>query len=392
MSEAVARWAIERLAKHHDRSAFECGQRSLSDWIRQSAGQFMDRDLSRVYVAISPGQSQVLGYYAISNAHIRHDDLPRPNSKRLPRHIDVPVALIGKLAVDRGVQGQGLGAFLLIDALRRIRLLGRPDGNGCDSCGGTGMVCGRGRGCGLIHHGDGCGDPCRACGGGGCGFCKGLGLLREGCGNPRGPGGIGGPREGNMGGGSLISPQVPAPIPSTQWSPQSTFIAGQCGDPGCLLKNRHFHRIGRGCSTCDGKGCGICRDPGKSCGTICGNCRGRGCGLCGGRGLLPCLNPGAAAHSLLAKLFHRGEIEYFVGPGGPVPLTPGYVPYIVTTRAPRLLCLPALLRPRPLMRNEAPHSCGGTGPPARAVSGGTAFDVSAHFPGNPGAFFFVAPP
>ena len=123
MSEAVARWAIERLAKHHDRSAFECGQRSLSDWIRQSAGQFMDRDLSRVYVAVSPGQSQVLGYYAISNAHIRPDDLPRPNSKRLPRHIDVPVALIGKLAVDRGVQGQGLGAFLLIDALRRIRRL-----------------------------------------------------------------------------------------------------------------------------------------------------------------------------------------------------------------------------------------------------------------------------
>lgn len=121
MSEAVARWAIERLAKHHDRSAFECGQRSLSDWIRQSAGQFMDRDLSRVYVAVSPGQSQVLGYYAISNAHIRPDDLPRPNSKRLPRHIDVPVALIGKLAVDRGVQGQGLGAFLLIDAPRRIR-------------------------------------------------------------------------------------------------------------------------------------------------------------------------------------------------------------------------------------------------------------------------------
>jgi hypothetical protein len=34
-------------------------------------------------------------------------------------------------------------------------------------------------------------------------------------------------------------------------------------------------------------------------------------------------------------LFHRGEIEYFVGPGGPVPLTPGYVPYIVTTRSPR---------------------------------------------------------
>ena len=32
---------------------------------------------------------------------------------------------------------------------------------------------------------------------------------------------------------------------------------------------------------------------------------------------------------------HAGQIEYFVGPGGPVPITPGYVPYVVTTRSPR---------------------------------------------------------
>ena len=43
---------------------------------------------------------------------------------------------------------------------------------------------------------------------------------------------------------------------------------------------------------------------------------------------------------LKGKLFgilhpHRGDIKYFVGPGGPVPLTPGYVPYVVPTRSPR---------------------------------------------------------
>ena len=38
---------------------------------------------------------------------------------------------------------------------------------------------------------------------------------------------------------------------------------------------------------------------------------------------------------LAAKLTHKGQIQYFVGPGGPVPLTPGYVPYVVTTRSPR---------------------------------------------------------
>lgn len=42
-----------------------------------------------------------------------------------------------------------------------------------------------------------------------------------------------------------------------------------------------------------------------------------------------------AAHGLVGTVFHHGDIKYFVGPGGPVPLTPGYVPYIVTTRSPR---------------------------------------------------------
>ena len=32
---------------------------------------------------------------------------------------------------------------------------------------------------------------------------------------------------------------------------------------------------------------------------------------------------------------NRQKVDYFVGAGGPVPLTPGYVPYIVTTRSPR---------------------------------------------------------
>jgi hypothetical protein len=58
---------------------------------------------------------------------------------------------------------------------------------------------------------------------------------------------------------------------------------------------------------------------------------GRGCGACGGAGCKLCAIPS----SLVSKLLHRGEIKWFVGPGGPVPLTPGYVPYVVTTRSPR---------------------------------------------------------
>jgi GNAT superfamily N-acetyltransferase len=117
----VPRRTVERLARQHDRSEFDCGNPALSDWLRQQAGQFEDRDLTRTYVLVDPGHSRVWGYYSISSCQIRYEDLPRQSTKRLPKRASIPAALIGKLAVDRSLQGQGWGGALLVDALRRIR-------------------------------------------------------------------------------------------------------------------------------------------------------------------------------------------------------------------------------------------------------------------------------
>jgi GNAT superfamily N-acetyltransferase len=115
----MAEWAIERLARGHDRSRFNCGHRSLNEWLLLRAGQYERRDLARTFVATRPGQPLVLGYYALTNHRIVYDELPPHESKGLPK-IDVPVVLLGRLAVDLSVQGRGLGSLLLVDALRRI--------------------------------------------------------------------------------------------------------------------------------------------------------------------------------------------------------------------------------------------------------------------------------
>jgi GNAT superfamily N-acetyltransferase len=115
-------WFVERLARQHDRSQFDCGQTALNDWLKQRASQFDRRDLARTYVAVDPGLAIVLGYYAVSGHHVRFADLPDDEAKGLPR-LDIPVMLLGRLAVDRRMQGQGMGSFLLIDALRRAQHL-----------------------------------------------------------------------------------------------------------------------------------------------------------------------------------------------------------------------------------------------------------------------------
>jgi GNAT superfamily N-acetyltransferase len=114
----MAIWTIRRLDKGPDRSAFDCGQSVLNAWLKDRAGQFDRRDLSRTFVATRPNEAIVLGYYAIAAHRVICDVLPDAEASGLPR-LDNPVVLIGRLAVDRSTQGTGLGASLLVDALRR---------------------------------------------------------------------------------------------------------------------------------------------------------------------------------------------------------------------------------------------------------------------------------
>ncbi len=109
---------IERLGKRHDRASFNCGQPMLDEWIKVQAGQYDKKDLARTYVSVRHGQARVLGYYAISTHRVSYESLPEDQAIGLPK-IDIPVVLIGRLAVDRSVQRQGLGSLLLVDALRR---------------------------------------------------------------------------------------------------------------------------------------------------------------------------------------------------------------------------------------------------------------------------------
>jgi len=122
MSQAGAPWQIVPLdSKAHDRAAFSCGAPELDRYIREHASQDVKRDVARIFVALQAEAPTVCGYYCLSATSFQRDDLPADQAKRLPRY-PVPAALLGRLAVDDGMKGKGLGAFLLMDALNRILL------------------------------------------------------------------------------------------------------------------------------------------------------------------------------------------------------------------------------------------------------------------------------
>ena len=89
-------------------------------WLRQTAQQHQRRGISKTFVAVADDEpSRILGFYALTACEVVSQDLPDDLAKRLPRK--VPGIRLGRLAVDRTVQGQGLGALLLLDALDRAR-------------------------------------------------------------------------------------------------------------------------------------------------------------------------------------------------------------------------------------------------------------------------------
>ncbi|MGO8976087.1 MAG: GNAT family N-acetyltransferase [Steroidobacteraceae bacterium] len=73
----------------------------------------------RVFVAIDD-QRRIVGFYSLNSFTLAIADLPSELAKHLPRYDLIPAALIGRLARDQRVRGEGLGDLLLADAVRRV--------------------------------------------------------------------------------------------------------------------------------------------------------------------------------------------------------------------------------------------------------------------------------
>lgn len=119
MPPPAASYQIEALGKTHDRSAFNCGSAALDRYLHQQARQDAEKNVAAPFVLTAAPAPQVLGYYTLSASLVNAGELPDALAKKLPRYPQLPVTLLGRLAVDHRMKGKGIGQFLLLDALRR---------------------------------------------------------------------------------------------------------------------------------------------------------------------------------------------------------------------------------------------------------------------------------
>jgi GNAT superfamily N-acetyltransferase len=105
----------ELLSSAHDLSSFRCGVASLDDWLQRRALGNQASGASRTYVLAD--SARVVGYYCLAAGALALNEAPGPVRRNMPD--PVPVVILGRLAIDQSMQGQGLGAALLRDAVER---------------------------------------------------------------------------------------------------------------------------------------------------------------------------------------------------------------------------------------------------------------------------------
>ena len=108
--------APETLAAHHDTDAFTCGVDSLDRWLKQRALKNQATGASRTFVVCDG--NRVLAYYALASSAV----VAEVATGRLRRNMPdpIPVVVLGRLAIDQSLQGQGIGRALVRDACLRV--------------------------------------------------------------------------------------------------------------------------------------------------------------------------------------------------------------------------------------------------------------------------------
>lgn len=108
---------IQKLSSRHNRKGFDCGVEPLNEYIRAYAKQNERLGVSVTRVAVRGSNLEILGYYSLSSGQILCGELPEQEARRLLKY-PVPVVRIGRLATSLAARGTGIGALLLIDAIR----------------------------------------------------------------------------------------------------------------------------------------------------------------------------------------------------------------------------------------------------------------------------------
>lgn len=109
----------EALGADHVLADFDSGKPELDGWLRESAAHAASMRTAKSFVWHA-GDHVVVAYFSLAAHQVVRATMPKRLARGAPDAI--PAILLGRLALDRRLHGQGLGGELLWDAMTRAVL------------------------------------------------------------------------------------------------------------------------------------------------------------------------------------------------------------------------------------------------------------------------------
>jgi ribosomal protein S18 acetylase RimI-like enzyme len=114
-------YKIDLLTKSHDREEFDCGSEPLNAYLKQTARQHAARGISQTFVLVEENATEpkpILGFFSLNICQVKSELLSPEEAKKLPRQVSG--VRLGRLAVAKDHQRQGLGRILLVGAMTKF--------------------------------------------------------------------------------------------------------------------------------------------------------------------------------------------------------------------------------------------------------------------------------
>jgi GNAT superfamily N-acetyltransferase len=105
----------EPLTDKHKVEGFESGEPSLDEWLKHNALRNQHGGSSRTYVVCEG--CDIIGYYCLAAGAVGRSEAPKAIQRNRPDPL--PVLVLGRLAIHKDHQQQGIGTALVRDAILR---------------------------------------------------------------------------------------------------------------------------------------------------------------------------------------------------------------------------------------------------------------------------------
>lgn len=115
----------ESLGAQHQLESFDCGKPALNEWLVRHARQAQASGSAKTFVVAD--DDRVTGYFSLTVGQVDTLDAPERIRKGMGQY-PIPVVILARLAVSKQEQGQGIGAALLQDAIRRTLVIAEQAG------------------------------------------------------------------------------------------------------------------------------------------------------------------------------------------------------------------------------------------------------------------------